>query len=123
MQRDLIELKKLIFEAFSSDAAGYHLLKKHPILFDRLVEKSASDTTPIVLPAQEDITTHASLEGEEESEVIATPDESTILPLEEMEKQAIARALKQYKNSRKQAAEALDIPERTLYRKIKKYNL
>lgn len=125
MQRDLIDLKKFIFEAFSSDATGYHLLKKHPLLFDRLVEKNRSDASSIaVLPAEDDITTHASIEGEDEgSEVIAVPSETSIVPLEEMEKHAIARALVQYKNSRKQAAEALGIPERTLYRKIKKFNL
>lgn len=45
------------------------------------------------------------------------------LSLEDMEKEMIDRALKKYKGRRKDAAEELGISERTLYRKIKHYNL
>ena len=45
------------------------------------------------------------------------------LTLVDMEKQMIAKALKKYKGRRKEAAAELDISERTLYRKIKAYNL
>lgn len=45
------------------------------------------------------------------------------LSLEEMEKEMIRKALKKYKGKRKNAAEELGISERTLYRKIKQYEL
>ena len=45
------------------------------------------------------------------------------LSLEEMEKDMISKALKKYKGRRKDAAGELGISERTLYRKIKYYNL
>ncbi len=45
------------------------------------------------------------------------------LSLEAMEKQMIDKALKKYKGRRKEAAEELGISERTLYRKIKQYDL
>lgn len=45
------------------------------------------------------------------------------LSLEEMEKEMISKALKKYKGRRKDAAGELGISERTLYRKIKYYNL
>ncbi len=45
------------------------------------------------------------------------------LSLEDMEKDLIDRALKKHKGRRKDAAEELGISERTLYRKIKQYNL
>ncbi|MFK8008451.1 MAG: sigma-54 interaction domain-containing protein [Saprospiraceae bacterium] len=45
------------------------------------------------------------------------------LSLEAMEKQMIDKALKKYKGRRKEAAEELGISERTLYRKIKQYEL
>jgi DNA-binding NtrC family response regulator len=45
------------------------------------------------------------------------------LSLESMEKQMIDKALKKYKGRRKEAAEELGISERTLYRKIKQYEL
>ncbi len=45
------------------------------------------------------------------------------LSLEEMEKDLIRKALKKYNGKRKDAAEELGISERTLYRKIKQYEL
>lgn len=45
------------------------------------------------------------------------------LSLEDMEKELIKKALKKHKNRRKDAADELGISERTLYRKIKFYNL
>ena len=45
------------------------------------------------------------------------------LSLEEMEHRMIAEALERYKGNRRVAARALNISERTLYRKIKEYGL
>lgn len=45
------------------------------------------------------------------------------LSLEEMEKEYIQKALKKYRGKRKDAAEELGISERTLYRKIKDYQI
>ncbi len=45
------------------------------------------------------------------------------LSLESMEKSLIIKALNKHKSKRKQAADDLGISERTLYRKIKQYNI
>ena len=45
------------------------------------------------------------------------------LTLEDMEKQMIKQTLEKYRGRRKQAAEELQISERTLYRKIKEYGI
>ena len=45
------------------------------------------------------------------------------LSLESMEKEMIKKALKRYKGRRKEAAGELGISERTLYRKIKQYEI
>ncbi len=45
------------------------------------------------------------------------------LSLQEMERRMIETALKKYHNNRRLAADELQISERTLYRKIKEYNL
>ncbi|MEM7361699.1 MAG: sigma-54 dependent transcriptional regulator [Bacteroidota bacterium] len=117
MQHDLIELKKLVFERLSMDVEGYHLLKKHPLLFDQLPNKKVADTpSPIVLPTQEEMSPPSPT-----SLPIEVSEDNPIIPLEEMEKQAIEHALKKYQGNRKKVAVALEIPERTLYRKIKKY--
>ena len=56
--------------------------------------------------------------GFDKSEVEDEP-----LAMDEIEKEAIRRALTKYKGRRKEAAEELKISERTLYRKIKQYDL
>jgi len=48
---------------------------------------------------------------------------ASTLSLEEMEHRMIAEALERYKGNRRVAARALNISERTLYRKIKEYGL
>ncbi|MEJ2636890.1 MAG: sigma 54-interacting transcriptional regulator, partial [Calditrichia bacterium] len=46
-----------------------------------------------------------------------------IQPIEEMEKQMIKRALLKYHGNKRKAAQALQISERTLYRKLKDYDI
>jgi len=50
-------------------------------------------------------------------------ESKTILPLNEMEKEAIINALDKTRGSKRKAAKMLNISERTLYRKIKEYNI
>lgn len=49
--------------------------------------------------------------------------EDEITPIEEMEKQMIKKALAKYNGNKRKASRALKISERTLYRKLKEYNL
>ena len=58
-------------------------------------------------------------------EEFVTPEviEDESLGLEDRERRAIIRALEQNRGNRKQAAADLHISERTLYRKLKEYNL
>ena len=46
-----------------------------------------------------------------------------IVPLDEMERNAIVNALEVTRGNKRNAAKMLNISERTLYRKIKEYNL
>ena len=43
--------------------------------------------------------------------------------LKEIEKETIKRTLQKFKNNRRKAAKALNMSERTLYRKINEYDL
>ena len=56
-------------------------------------------------------------------EEIISPSQDVTLSLEKQEKEIIIRALKKNRNKRKYAAKDLGISERTLYRKIKQYDL
>lgn len=69
------------------------------------------DGKPIIIHSKDASTYHDSEDVEE------------IRSLEEMEKDMIRKALKKFNNKRKDAAEELGISERTLYRKIREYNI
>jgi transcriptional regulator with PAS, ATPase and Fis domain len=51
------------------------------------------------------------------------PNSEQLMDLQSQEKESIKKVLKKYHNKRKPAADALGISERTLYRKIKEYNM
>lgn len=55
--------------------------------------------------------------------VVHGTQNGSTMSLQEMEHKMIAEALERYKGNRRVAARALDISERTLYRKIKEYGL
>ncbi len=127
MKKDVTELKNLVFGLISNNdlsvperddlpRIGSHLSDE---FFDRRSEaeskKSQSDSEnkederPIVLDEYNSY---------EDSEIV---EES--LSLEDMEKEMIQKALEKHKGKRKYAAEDLGISERTLYRKIKQFDL
>lgn len=60
---------------------------------------------------------------EAEGNFQSNSQESQVLPLEEVEKRVIIGALERFEGNRRFAAKALNISERTLYRKIKEYHL
>ena len=51
------------------------------------------------------------------------PADEEVLSLQDSERELIRKALGKHRNKRKYAAEELGISERTLYRKIKEYDL
>jgi transcriptional regulator with PAS, ATPase and Fis domain len=58
-----------------------------------------------------------------QGEVEDVPYQDDIQSVEEMEKQLIKKALQKYGGNKRKAAKALQISERTLYRKLKEYEL
>jgi DNA-binding NtrC family response regulator len=52
-----------------------------------------------------------------------SPDLDEIISLDELEKEAIKRALEKTRGSKRKAAKLLNISERTLYRKLKEYEI
>jgi DNA-binding NtrC family response regulator len=59
----------------------------------------------------------------QERDPMAVAENNRSLTLEEMERKMIVEALERYQGNRRSAARALNISERTLYRKIKEYGL
>ena len=78
----------------------------------------------ILPPAQHDDPAFGYPEKKPDEENFETHEEvEESLSLEDREKDLIKKALTKHKGKRKYAAAELGISERTLYRKIKEYNL
>ena len=131
MKKDVNELKRMFVELLNNPelAASYPQLarKLHelnttaPDLLAPLPVSATSPITPAVHPATVPLFpagfSHPNSEIQEHVEV----DES--LNIMEKEKELILKALKKHKGKRKDAALDLGISERTLYRKLKEYDI
>lgn len=114
MRKDVNELKKLVHEIMSGQipmTSDVHDLSSVGNLSH--VATPTSFSQPIQAPVH---TIHSTIQDAEDVE------EET-LSLEEVEKDMIRKALERHNGRRKNAAADLKISERTLYRKIKEYNL
>ena len=120
MKKDFNELKKLVLETVPNQAKVSQLVKEHPELFDGIeTEQNGTDSEHVVL----NLPTQSDEPHDEEIHDISHVTEDESLSIEKKEKELIIRALRKNNNKRKYAARDLGISERTLYRKIKQYDL
>lgn len=129
MKNDVTELKKLVLQIINDDESHVDILKDHKGLFSSLeIGKEESVSTPSnsqstdepILISQTPIS-HIELDRIEDITHETEDDDS--LSIEKKEKELIIKALRKNRNKRKYAALDLGISERTLYRKIKQYEL
>ncbi|MFT6036132.1 MAG: transcriptional regulator with PAS, ATPase and Fis domain [Marivirga sp.] len=126
MRNDVEELKKLVHSVLKNDNYdGDEILKQHEELFEIKSSKQLSNkalegnNSPYILNSKED---NEEYDVEEVQDADHEVEEES-LSLEKKEKEMIQRALEKNNNKRKYAAQDLGISERTLYRKIKQYDL
>jgi transcriptional regulator with PAS, ATPase and Fis domain len=118
MKKDLTELKKLVVDIVGKD--GKVPLSEHQTNY---VNQIYSEVQNEIVPPNRSLpeaghTIEVSRPAFEEHQEV---EES--LSLEDREKELIKKALEKHRGKRKYAAQELGISERTLYRKIKEYNL
>ncbi len=117
MKSDMHDLKKLVIDLLDKGYNETDLGGSHAEVVQKLyqsVESPIENTpSPII-----DLNRPGNLNIQDTEELV---DES--LSLEDKEIEMIKKALDKYHGKRKQAAVELGISERTLYRKIKEYNL
>ena len=115
MKKDVTELKKLFFEIIQNPSADLHTA---PIFNE--VNGSTTEflptspiintpSTPVVLQSGNDMHHHVEIEES--------------LNIMDKERELIEKALRKHKGKRKDAASDLGISERTLYRKLKEYDI
>ena len=124
MKKDLNDLKSLVFELIKSndlripDMSQLNSLTTATappeVVYDsyappKFEHEASAAARPVILS--------------HDSEYQTTEVVEENLSLEDMEKEMIVKALKKYRGRRKDAAIELGISERTLYRKIKEYEL
>lgn len=116
MKRDMNDLKQLVMNLLDGDdvaetfGENKHLLKR----LYKDYPKDRSGDVPIIVQ-------HSDNRFDEPVEETEEVNES--LSLQKQEIEFIKRALKKYEGKRKEAARELGISERTLYRKIKEYDI
>lgn len=130
MKSDLHDLKKLTLELMQNGSTKVQEMNKN------LIQKVFEPKEDLLKTFDEDprlqklIAQHEDQEEFEEDEedninylMAETIDEVEILKLEQKEIELIKKSLVRHKGKRKAAADELGISERTLYRKIKQYDL
>jgi len=136
MKKDMTELKKLVLESYQSGGLNQNIINKHSNLFEDMDSSMSFDDQPqgnssslpmIIDPnsnkRKENESYEDSYDDDESIEDIIHEEDDHSLSIEKKEKELIIRALKKHNNKRKYAAQDLGISERTLYRKIKQYDI
>ena len=135
MKTDLNDLKSLVYELINNNdlsVPNMQRLSKNTDSLDRYMKNEQTSSAPkrpdknqfYTDDEGEDIMTRPIiLDHERRSEYQNTEVVEENLSLESMEKDMIGKALKKHRGRRKDAAEELGISERTLYRKIKQYEI
>lgn len=129
MKNDMNDLKKLVFEMLNQDDNKEEILHQNASLLKSLDMQVGSfekddDITDyearIIEPAAENVNSY---DLDKVQDISHETEDDDSLSIEKKEKELIVKALRKNKNKRKYAAQDLGISERTLYRKIKYYDL
>ncbi|SFG59565.1 transcriptional regulator [Algoriphagus hitonicola] len=131
MKKDMNELKKLVLESYKSGGLNQSIIQKHSELFEDMDSNlkpseshdGGTSYMPLVLESQKSSNQDPDEYEEEVIEDIIHEEDDNSLSLEKKEKEMILKALRKHNNKRKYAASDLGISERTLYRKIKQYEI
>ena len=130
MKRDLNELKKLVIEILNGNE-DVDLSGKQKDVLNRVYSDISNEDSRKLLESgiPDHPRTETSYDDDESQPAIVDSDYhehievEESLSLEEREKEFVKKALEKHHGKRKHAARELGISERTLYRKIKEYNL
>jgi transcriptional regulator with PAS, ATPase and Fis domain len=117
MKRDMTELKKLVLDIMEN--------KEAPITGDQArIFRNLYDSDSGGYVSKEPVSKHIHIESAEKENIQDTEEfVEESLSLEDKEIEMIKKALDKSKGKRKYAAQELGISERTLYRKIKEYDI
>jgi transcriptional regulator with PAS, ATPase and Fis domain len=116
LKNDVSDLKKLVFQVIQSDGNVEGQSSEHTRIIDRLFSGIEVGQAKPTVKAYD-------LKKQEENIQDTEEVFEESLSIAEKEKELIIKALDKHHGKRKLAADDLGISERTLYRKIKEYNI
>lgn len=120
MKKDMTDLKKLVFELMQTSGDSSSLQKDNAKLIRKLYEDQDID----ILQHQSSSQVTTNISTSKDSAIQDTEEfVEESLSLEDKEVELIQKALDKHNGKRKYAAQDLGISERTLYRKIKEYDI
>ncbi len=117
MKKDITDLKKLVLDVIGTGGQQSPISGENAQLIDKFNREINTGVT-ISQPAISIQTNPNSSRVQPHEEF-----EEELLSLQEKEKEIIQKAIEKHRGKRKSAAQELGISERTLYRKIKEYNI
>jgi transcriptional regulator with PAS, ATPase and Fis domain len=125
MRRDVTELKKLVNGIISEEDFDVEALRQQSSFIDNLETKTEKEQheKSTALLIKHNIAPDKDFVYSNIEDISHEAESEESLSLEEKEKELIIKALKKNNNKRKYAAKDLGISERTLYRKIKQFEI
>ncbi len=131
MKKDMNELKKLVFDLMNDPNSSHNISRENQQIIQDLynneplasvITHQPQNSTPTTIPyrGNNNINVDDDIEDYHEEKVLS---EDHIMSLVEYEKTAITKVLEMYNGNRRKTAEKLGISARTLYRKLKEYDL
>lgn len=122
MRKDITELKEVVYQVLNGNRSARDMIKDHPNLFHNLTDNDVQEEVIPSEPTTYYLDKYRNEPYERVEDITHEPEEES-LSLEDKEKEMIIKALRKNNNKRKYAANDLGISERTLYRKIKQYEI
>jgi len=120
MRNDVNDLKKLVLDLMRNGPDNIDLHSENAKVLHNLYK--GNDTLITSSPASVQIENKPFMQNQNNIQDTEEIIEESLL-LEDKEVEMIKKALEKHKGKRKMAANELGISERTLYRKIKEYNI
>ncbi|HET6994718.1 MAG TPA: sigma-54 dependent transcriptional regulator [Chitinophagaceae bacterium] len=121
MKKDVTELKRMFLEVLQNP----NIVTQNPALMNEIKElKSQDNLQPMLMqPSAQPVPAGTMSNYSMNNEIHEHVEVEESLNIMDKEKELIIKALKKHKGKRKDAALDLGISERTLYRKLKEYDI
>jgi len=119
MKKDVTELKRMFLDILQNPAA----VSQNQALVNKLNELKPHELIQPVTPTAIQPVTQPVLVHQRHDDIHEHEEVEESLSIMDKEKELIVKALKKHKGKRKDAALDLGISERTLYRKLKEYDI